>query len=425
MTKSLDEWEKDAKKWEEEAIEAAPYLASDEKGSNFRDAVPAEVEDQAVNLDSTQRVKPWVHFVAGGVGGMAGAVVTCPFDLVKTRLQSDVYQSIYRSKATYNAGTMTQKTFNYVVQAGVHFKETFGILGNVYRQEGFTSLFKGLGPNLVGVIPARSINFFTYGTTKDIYSRYFNNGQEAAWIHLMAAATAGWTTSTATNPIWMIKTRLQLDKAGKRKQYKNSWDCIRSILRNEGIPGWTTSTATNPIWMIKTRLQLDKAGKRKQYKNSWDCIRSILRNEGIRGMYKGLSASYLGSVESILQWILYEQMKRVIKERSIEKFGYDEKHKGVSEKIKEWCQRSGSAGLAKFVASIITYPHEVVRTRLRQAPLENGKPKYTGLIQTFRVIIKEEGFISMYSGLTPHLMRTVPNSIIMFGTWELVIKLLS
>lgn len=379
MTKSLDEWEKDAKKWEEEAIEAAPYLASDEKGSNFRDAVPAEVEDQTVTLDSTQRVKPWVHFVAGGVGGMAGAVVTCPFDLVKTRLQSDVYQSIYRSKATYNAGTMTQKTINYVAQAGVHFKETFGILGNVYRQEGFTSLFKGLGPNLVGVIPARSINFFTYGTTKDIYSRYFNNGQEAAWIHLMAAATAGWTTSTATNPIWMIKTRLQLDKAGKRKQYKNSWDCIRSILRNEGI----------------------------------------------RGMYKGLSASYLGSVESILQWILYEQMKRVIKERSIEKFGYDEKHKGVSEKIKEWCQRSGSAGLAKFVASIITYPHEVVRTRLRQAPLENGKPKYTGLIQTFRVIIKEEGFISMYSGLTPHLMRTVPNSIIMFGTWELVIKLLS
>lgn len=380
MTKSLKEWEKNAKKWEEEAIEAAPYLASDEKGSNFKDAVPAEVEDyKTVKVDSSQAVKPWVHFVAGGVGGMAGAVVTCPFDLVKTRLQSDVYQSLYKSKAIYNAGTVTQKSINYIAQAGIHFRETFGILGNVYRQEGFTSLFKGLGPNLVGVIPARSINFFTYGTTKDIYSKYFNNGQEAAWIHLMAAATAGWATSTATNPIWMIKTRLQLDKAGERKQYKNSWDCIRSILKNEGI----------------------------------------------RGMYKGLSASYLGSVESILQWILYEQMKRVIKERSIEKFGYDEKHKGVSEKIKEWCQRSGSAGLAKFVASIITYPHEVVRTRLRQAPLENGKPKYTGLIQSFKVIVKEEGFISMYSGLTPHLMRTVPNSIIMFGTWEVVIKLLS
>ncbi|GAV51994.1 hypothetical protein ZYGR_0AF04660 [Zygosaccharomyces rouxii] len=384
--RSFQDWEDNAKKLEEEAIRAAPYLASDEKGSNFKDAVPPEIEDPAVKLNSTQLlkdqpppVKPWVHFVAGGIGGMAGSVVTCPFDLVKTRLQSDVYQNVYKSKAIYKTGTPTQKVLNYMVQAGVHFKETCGILGSVYKQEGFTSLFKGLGPNLVGVIPARSINFFTYGTTKEIYSRYFNNGQEAAWIHLMAGATAGWATSTATNPIWMIKTRLQLDKAGNTKQYKNSWDCIKSIMKNEGI----------------------------------------------HGMYKGLSASYLGSVESILQWILYEQMKRVIKERSIEKFGHDERHKGVSEKIKEWCQRSGSAGLAKLVASIVTYPHEVVRTRLRQAPLENGKPKYTGLVQSFRLIFKEEGFISMYSGLTPHLMRTVPNSIIMFGTWEIVIKLLS
>ena len=39
--------------------------------------------------------KPWVHFVAGGIGGTVGAVVTCPLDVVKTRLQSDVYHSMY------------------------------------------------------------------------------------------------------------------------------------------------------------------------------------------------------------------------------------------------------------------------------------------------------------------------------------------
>ncbi|CAL9731239.1 mitochondrial nicotinamide adenine dinucleotide transporter 2 [Monosporozyma unispora] len=357
---------------EKEAIESSTYLASDEKSSNFRNSGP--LDPKAKKIETHPTVKSWVHFVAGGIGGMAGAVVTCPFDLVKTRLQSDIYKNAYKSSAT------STKSMGYLGQAGIHFKETVGIIGGVYKVEGFRSLFKGLGPNLVGVIPARSINFFTYGTTKELFSRTLNNGEEAAWIHLMAAASAGVATSTATNPIWLIKTRVQLDKAGTTRQYKNSWDCLKSVVRNEGI----------------------------------------------RGLYKGLSASYLGSVETVLQWLLYEQMRFIIKQRSIEKFGHDNDGKKTTlDEVKEWCQRSGSAGLAKFVASMVTYPHEVVRTRLRQAPMENGKLKYTGLVQSFKVIAKEEGLVSMYSGLTPHLMRTVPNSIIMFGTWELVIKLLS
>lgn len=364
---------KPLEKLEEHAIESVPFLASDEKASNFRDASSKETLKQN---ETHKTVKPWVHFVAGGIGGMAGAVVTCPFDLVKTRLQSDLYQATYKSRVTESTSAIRK--------AAIHFSETFGILGNVYKVEGFRSLFKGLGPNLVGVIPARSINFFTYGITKDIYSKMFNDGKESPVIHLMSAATAGIATSTATNPIWLIKTRVQLDKA------KKNGNSIR------------------------------------QYKNSLDCLKSVVKTEGILGLYKGLSASYLGSVESILQWLLYEQMKHLIKQRSIEKFGHDiDGKKSTSAKIKEWCQRSGSAGLAKFVASLITYPHEVIRTRLRQTPVENGRIKYKGLIQSFKLVIKEEGLISMYSGLTPHLMRTVPNSIIMFGTWELVIKLLS
>ena len=363
---------KPLRKLEEEAIESSAYLTSDEKSSNFRNSGPIDPKFEKIETHPT--VKPWVHFVAGGIGGMAGAVATCPFDLVKTRLQSDIYRKAYQSSTHFG------KTMGCLTQAGTHFKETLGIISNVYRMEGFTSLFKGLGPNLVGVIPARSINFFTYGTTKNLYSKAFRKGEEDPWIHLMAAATAGIATATATNPIWLIKTRIQLDKAGTTRQYKNSWDCLKSVVQHEGI----------------------------------------------YGLYKGLSASYLGSVETVLQWLLYEQMKFIIKQRSIEKFGHDnDGQKTRIEKVKEWCQRSGSAGLAKFVASIVTYPHEVVRTRWRQAPMVNNKLKYTGLIQSFRVIIKEEGLASMYSGLTPHLMRTVPNSIIMFGTWELVIKLLS
>lgn len=339
-------------KLESEIEKATPYLASDEHASTLREA-----------SDNVTTVKPWIHFVAGGLGGMCGAVFTCPFDVVKTRLQSSVYQEMYnKNKST---GILT------------HFKETCLILHDVYKIEGGRALFKGLGPSLIGVIPARSINFFTYGYSKDLLKDEFFSGKESSFLHLMAGITAGIVTSTATNPIWLIKTRLQLDK-----------------------------------------------GNVKEYSGSIDCIKKTVKKEGFFSLYKGLSASYLGSIESTIQWILYEQMKILINKRS-ERLKKEGNVRTNLSAAFDWFARSGGAGLAKLIASLITYPHEVVRTRLRQAPLKDGQVKYTGLVQCFRLIIKEEGFASMYGGLTPHLMRTVPNSMIMFGTWELFTLVLS
>lgn len=354
-------------KLERDAESSFHYLASDEKSSTLRN--PEDLIYQSGGESLPAPTKAWVHFVAGGVGGMAGAIVTCPLDVVKTRLQSDVYHKIYNN---------TPKSANPLIQTLQHLKETGSVIRGLYTSEGSRALFKGLGPNLVGVIPARSINFLTYSSAKETITK-LNNGQEATWIHLVSGLSAGIVTSTATNPIWMIKTRLQLDKT-----------------------------------------------KGKYYKNSWDCFKHIVKNEGVGSLYKGLSASYLGGVESTIQWVLYEQMKNFINKRSLEIHGNGESNKTTRDYIYEWSARSGAAGAAKFIASLITYPHEVVRTRLRQAPLEEtGKLKYTGLVQCFKLVIKEEGLASMYGGLTPHLLRTVPNSIIMFGTWELVVRLLS
>lgn len=71
--------------------------------------------------------------------------------------------------------------------------------------------------------------------------------------------------------------------------------------------GIATATATNPIWLIKTRLQLDK--NTRQYRNTLDCVRKVVGQEGIKGLYRGLSASYLGTVETALHLVLYEQLK--------------------------------------------------------------------------------------------------------------------
>lgn len=264
----------------------------------------------------------------------------------------------------------------------MHFAETLQILRSIHVHEGWRALFKGLGPNLIGVIPARAINFSVYGNGKRIigeYAGYYDTEDTPAGVHLTAAAVAGIATGSATNPIWLVKTRLQLDKSN---------------------------------------AESGRLGR--QYKNSWDCIKQTVRHEGVRGLYKGLSASYLGVTESSLQWVMYEQMKRVLARRQAAKLADGGYAYSFWDDAELWGGRVVSAGIAKLFAAAVTYPHEVVRTRLRQAPtvsVGDGKVqmKYTGLVQCFKTVWKEEGMVGLYGGLTPHLLRVVPSAAIMFG----------
>ncbi|KAL0954101.1 hypothetical protein HGRIS_005248 [Hohenbuehelia grisea] len=310
--------------------------------------------------------KSWRHFVAGGLGGMCGAIVTSPFDVVKTRLQSSLFQKHASVNVVGHSGgavVIGPPRSNILY----HFVETGHILRDIYRDESPRALFKGLGPTLVGVIPARSINFFTYGNGKQIIASNFFNGEENTYVHLSAAAIAGIATGTATNPIWVVKTRLQLSSR-----------------------------------------RAEAAGSAR-VAGSWATIKQIMREEGVRGFYKGLSASYLGVTEGTIQWVLYEKLKRL---------SADAEGRGG---VQEWLGMLGSAGTAKCVASLITYPHEVLRTRLRQ-PQVNGVVKYTGLVQTLKLVIAEEGARSLYGGLSAHLMRVVPNAAVMYSIYEGILR---
>ncbi|KAJ1805841.1 hypothetical protein LPJ75_005202, partial [Coemansia sp. RSA 2598] len=207
--------------------------------------------------------------------------------------------------------------------------------------------------------------FFTYGNGKRILAQY-NGGKETPLIQLSAAAIASMVTTTATSPIWVVKTRMQL-------------------LRDE-------------------------------YNSSAECFRKIVHKEGVRGLYKGTSAAYLGASESAIQWMIYEQLKKALK-RPPE----DGRSANGSKSFHDWFEYFGSAALAKLMASVVSYPHEVLRTRLRQPPDDRGVVKYTGLVNSAKIIFAEEGVRGFYGGLTPHLLRTVPNASIMFLAYELVL----
>jgi solute carrier family 25, member 33/36 len=178
------------------------------------------------------------------------------------------------------------------------------------------------------------------------------------------------------------------------------------------------NTITNPIWMIRTRMQLQANTDMGQivYHNYYDVIRSIYQQEGISGFYRGLQASYWGCTEGAVQFIIYEQMKTKLlryRNEQLRKQRLPETTE-LTNSMYFW-----SAALAKMIASITTYPHEVARTRLREQS-RMGLYKYTSMWQTIQTVAREEGRVGLYSGMGVHLLKVVPNSALMFLTYEIV-----
>ncbi|KAI9804808.1 MAG: hypothetical protein M1825_001176 [Sarcosagium campestre] len=336
------------------------------------EAVNGRMLDNKTLKSNPAAVKSWPHLVAGASGGFATTLVTSPLDVVRTRLQSDIYQSTLRGNEA--SQRYMPKTFRYLRVPLLHFKETFQILFAVRQQEGWRGLFRGLGPNLTGVVPASAIKFYAYGNCKRIVSDYTSWGKDAAAVHIISAASSSIATSTATNPIWVVKTRLQLDIS-------------------RAADGMAT----------------------RRYKNTLDCVLQILTQEGFRGMYRGLGASYLGALETTLHLAMYEQMKLRFARGGNRARESSSRAETLWDQTVDWLGTSGAGGISKLVAILIGYPHEVVRTRLRQAPMQDGRQKYSGVVNCFRTIWKEEGLASMYGGFTPHILRSVPSAAITLG----------
>ncbi|XP_034559116.1 solute carrier family 25 member 36-A [Notolabrus celidotus] len=302
-----------------------------------------------------------VHLFAGGCGGTVGAILTCPLEVVKTRLQSS---SISLYVSAVQLSTVNGASVARMVPPG-----PLHCLKLILEREGPRSLFRGLGPNLVGVAPSRAIYFAAYSTAKEKLNGVFE--PDSTQVHMVSAGLAGFTAITATNPIWLIKTRLQLET------------------RNRG----------------------------ERRMNAYECVKRVYQVDGLRGFYRGMSASYAGISETVIHFVIYESIKRKLMEAKAQA-SMDEEEESVKD-ASDFVGMMLAAATSKTCATSIAYPHEVIRTRLR----EEGS-KYRSFFQTLLTVPREEGYRALYRGLTTHLVRQIPNTAIMMCTYEVVVYML-
>ncbi|KAL6947219.1 Mitochondrial oxaloacetate carrier protein [Hanseniaspora vineae] len=173
-----------------------------------------------------------------------------------------------------------------------------------------------------------------------------------------------------------------------------------------GLAACIAVTVTNPIELVKTRMQLQgelSATNQRIYTNPFQALSVIYKNEGIRGLQKGLSCAYIYQIGlNGCRLGFYEPVRSTLNGVF---FSGQDVHKVQSVPV-----NVVSGALSGIIGAIIGSPLYLVKTRMQSfsTAIKIGEQThYSSFINGLTSIYKKEGgFIGLFRGVDAAILRT-------------------
>ncbi|EOQ99986.1 hypothetical protein J056_001216 [Wallemia ichthyophaga EXF-994] len=282
------------------------------------------------------------NFALGGLAGATGATVVYPIDLVKTRMQNQ----------------------RAAVVGEMMYANSIDCVKKVFKNEGFTGFYRGLLPQLVGVAPEKAIKLTVNDAVRHLAQNRDNGSISLPW-EIVAGGAAGGSQVFFTNPLEIVKIRLQIQGEAVR---------------------------------------IGEAQPRGAF--------HIIRQLGLLGLYKGATACLLRDVPfSMVYFTSYAHLKK-----DFFKEGVHGKKLGFGETLL-------SAAIAGMPAAYFTTPADVIKTRL-QAEAKQGQTSYRNVGHAFTSILREEGPKALFKGGPARVLRSSPQFGVTLVAYEWLHKLM-
>lgn len=286
----------------------------------------------------------------------------------------------------------------------------------------------------------------------------------------VAGGMAACVAVTVTNPIELVKTRMQLQgelSAKTQRVYTNPVQAMYLIFRNEGIlnlqkglmaayvyqialngsrlglyeptrgfinricyPDEAPHSVQNPVinvvagasagifgavlgsplYLVKTRLQSYSdsvaIGEQTRYKGVWDGLSTIFKNEGIKGLYRGTDAAMMRTGAGSAAQLPVYNVTKALIKDN--------------NLLEEGATLHLTAStVAGFGVAVVMNPWDVILTRIYN---QKGD-LYKGPIDCFMKTVRIEGPRALYKGFQAQLFRIAPHTILCLTMMEQTMKL--
>lgn len=250
----------------------------------------------------------------------------------------------------------TQDSNVKIIASGKKYTGIVNCFTRVVTEEGPKELWRGNMANVIRYFPTQALNF----SFKDFYRRTF------------------CPYNSKTEP----------------------WKFFFGNLASGGAAGASSLLVVYPLDFARTRLGADvgKGAAERQFNGLLDCLMKIVKSDGVSGLYRGMVVSILGIIPYRASYFgLFDSGKKlipVVNQNLLFKFIF-----------------------AQFVTStsgLISYPFDTVRRRMMmQSGKKAAEIQYTGTMDCFAKIFKNEGPKAFYKGALSNIFRGVGASLVL------------
>ncbi|KRW98526.1 Mitochondrial carrier domain [Pseudocohnilembus persalinus] len=304
-------------------------------------------------IDRRKKGTFWRHMLAGGVSGAVSRTVVAPIERVKIILQT---QNLFR------------------VAEHEKYKGFFDAIMRIPKEQGFLSLWRGNGTNVLRIAPNIAMRFAVYDKFKSYFIQKENNQSEVkkVFYHVLCGLSSGVLTMAVNYPFDVIRVRLSVDMTTKE-----------SVINNK-----------------------------RQYNGFMDCFKKMIKNEGLKSLYQGYTFSLLGLAPYLaISFSTYDFLKNLYNINTIDP-------NDQSNMMAQIITYMGIGSVAGGVAQLITQPLDVIRRRLQVNGGVNHERLYKGGIDCIKKTIRNEGIKGLYIGVVPNLIKIVPAASIQFTVFD-------
>merc|ERR1712212_397258 len=222
------------------------------------------------------------------------------------------------------------------------------------KEQGFMAFWRGNLANVIRYFPTQALNF----AFKDKYKDMFLKGVD------------------------------------KKKQF---WRFFAGNLASGGAAGATSLCFVYPLDFARTRLAADVGkGDAREFTGLGNCLTKIFKTDGLKGLYQGFGVSVQGI-------IIYRAAF----------FGLYDTAKGMTGKTNVFVSWA-IAQCVTTVSGIISYPFDTVRRRLMmQSGRKGGEVMYTGTLDCWGKILKNEGTGAFFKGAFSNILRGTGGALVL------------